>query len=106
MLPVRLYAKGAALYARWAIPALMPLYGRALSLQLFPAWRVPCRLCEIPLCIVLRVYAIFCISRIAAAPDVLPALKPLVAPCTHAAPGCFMPPRAACYMQPSHSLLP
>ena len=26
-----------ALYALWATPALMPLYGRALSLQLFPA---------------------------------------------------------------------
>lgn len=79
---------------------------RALSLQLFPAWRALCGLCEIPLCIVLRVYAISCISRIAAAPDVLPALKPLVAPCTHAAPGCFIPPRAACYMQPSHILPP
>lgn len=95
-----------ALYALWATPALMPLYGVPCLCSCSLHGRVLCRVCEIPLCIVLRVYAISCISRIAAAPDVLPALKPLVAPCTHAAPGCFMPPRAACYMQPSHSLLP
>lgn len=32
--PARAVMPGVALYARWAIPALMPLYGRALSLQL------------------------------------------------------------------------
>ncbi len=73
---------GCALHGR--LYPVLPFMPGELPLPLCPCTAVPCLcscslhgralcgLCEIPLCIVLRVYSIFCISRIAAAPCVLP----------------------------------